>query len=168
MTKVFVYGIDGAPPELIFGEWLDELPNIKKLISNGAYAKLKSTIPPVTIIAWSAFASGKDASQIGVFSYTYKDEKTNDTRLISSKNVKTDMIWDVLGKYNKKSIVLNVPLTYPVKPINGIMVSCFLTPDINSECTYPDNIKSRIKRLGDPKYFFDVWCNRLSQTGPAV
>jgi len=24
MTKVFILGIDGAPPELIFDKWLDE------------------------------------------------------------------------------------------------------------------------------------------------
>ena len=32
--KVFVFGIDGAPPELIFDKWLDDLPTIKKITDN--------------------------------------------------------------------------------------------------------------------------------------
>jgi predicted AlkP superfamily phosphohydrolase/phosphomutase len=156
MTRVIVYGIDGVSPDLLFEKWQDDLPNIKKLMQEGCYARLNSTIPPVTIIAWSAFASGKDASEIGAFSYTYQDRKTGKNKLISSDNVKADRIWDILGKHNKKSIVLNVPLTYPAKPINGIMVSDFLTPSIESDCTFPAEIKERIKKLGSTEYFFDV------------
>ena len=33
--KVFVFGIDGAPPELIFDKWLNELPNIRRLMEKG-------------------------------------------------------------------------------------------------------------------------------------
>src|SRR3989344_4182940 len=156
MTKVLVYGIDGAPPELIFGEWLGELPNIKALMEKGCYARMNSTIPPATIIAWSAFASGKDASQIGVFGHTIRDEKTNKTHLVNSSHVKTSRIWDILGKHSKKSIILNVPLTYPVKPINGIMVSGFLTPSIESRCAYPEGVKEKIKKLGNTEIYFDV------------
>ena len=45
-NRVFVFGIDGAVPELIFDRWLDELPNIKSLIKNGVHAKTNSAIPP--------------------------------------------------------------------------------------------------------------------------
>ena len=53
MSKVFVFGIDGAMPEKVFGEWLEELPNINKLMKQGCYAKLNSTIPPLSIVAWT-------------------------------------------------------------------------------------------------------------------
>ncbi len=156
MIKVFVCGIDGAPPELIFGRWLDELPSIKSLMEKGSYAKINSTIPPATIIAWSAFASGKEASQIGVFGHTIRDEKTNKTALANSTHVQTEMLWDILSKHNKKSIILNVPLTYPVKPINGIMISGFLTPGIETKCAYPEAVKEKIKNLGSTEFYFDV------------
>src|SRR3990167_1646818 len=129
MTRVFVFGIDGAPPELVFDKWLDELPTIKKLMHKGVYAKLNSAIPPSTIVAWNSMISGKDTSEIGVFSYTCKDEK-GASRLVNSKDIKCKLMWDILMEKNKKSIALYVPLTYPVKPINGCMVSDFLTPGI--------------------------------------
>ena len=144
MNRVFVFGIDGAPPELIFDKWLDELPNIKGLLGKGIYSKVNSTIPPSTIVAWNSMFSGKDTSEIGVFSYTYNSNGVQ--KLVSSNNIKCDLIWDILTKQKKKTIALYVPLSYPVKPINGIMVSDFMTPGIGSRCTYPDHIKDRIKK----------------------
>ena len=36
------------PPELLFDRWLDQLPNIKRLISNSVYGEMESTIPAIT------------------------------------------------------------------------------------------------------------------------
>ena len=155
MTRVFVFGIDGAPPELVFDKWLDELPTIKKLMHKGVYAKLNSAIPPSTIVAWNSMISGKDTSEIGVFSYSCKDEGGNQ-RLVNSKDIKCKLIWDILTEHNKKSVVLFVPLSYPVKKINGCMVSDFLTPSIGENCAYPAELKDKIKKLGNTDIFFDV------------
>lgn len=155
MKKVFLFGIDGAPPDLVFGSWKEHLPNISKLMERGCYARLQSTIPPTTIVAWNSMISGKDTSEIGVFSYTYRDEEGN-TRLVNSYHIQCDLMWDIIGKHNKKSIALYVPLSYPVKPIKGIMVSDFLTPSVDDKCAYPLAIKEKIQRLGNPDIFFDV------------
>lgn len=153
--RVFLFGIDGAAPELIFESWLGELPTIKKLMHNGVYARMNSAIPPSTIVAWNSMISGKDTSEIGVFSYTFKD-KEGKTQMVSSKNINSPLLWDILGEQGKKTIALYVPLSYPVKPINGIMVSDFLTPGINSECAFPAEIKEKIKKFGNTEIFFDV------------
>ena len=73
MSKVFVFGIDGAAPHLMFNQWLDDLPTLKSLMGKGCYAKLNSTMPPSTITAWNSMLSGKDSSELGIFSFTYKD-----------------------------------------------------------------------------------------------
>jgi len=155
MAKVFLFGIDGAPPELIFDKWLDELPNIKRLMSGGIYAKVNSAIPPSTVVAWNSMISAKDTSEIGVFSYTRKDDKGG-FRLVNSKDVRCKLMWDILIEQNKKTISLYVPLSYPVKQINGCMVSGFLTPGVDSDCVYPSGIRDRIKKLGNTDIFFDV------------
>jgi predicted AlkP superfamily phosphohydrolase/phosphomutase len=157
MSKVFVLGLDGAPPELIFEIWKDELPNINSLMKEGTHARLASTIPPSTIVAWSTFCSGQPPGNTGVYSYTkrinfnYKADK-----LISSQDISCEMIWDILAKHNKKSIVFHIPLTYPVKKINGIMLSDFLTPELNDSAIYPKEVKDEITQLFGSKYMFDV------------
>jgi len=155
MGKVFVFGIDGASPELVFDAWLEDLPNIRKLISSGIHGKLNSTIPPITILAWNSMFSGKDPSQIGLFGYTFLDQEGK-SQIVNSTHVKTPLIWDMLGSAGKRTVSLFVPLTYPVRPINGCMVSDFLTPGINSNCAYPSSLKEKIKELGNSDIFFDV------------
>ncbi len=154
-NKVFLFGIDGAAPELLFDTWLSDLPTIRSLVERGCHAKLNSTIPPITIAAWNAMLSGKEVSQLGVFGYSYKNA-SGETKIADSSLIKTELLWDYLGHENKKTIALYVPLSYPAKPINGIMVTDFLTPGVNSNCTYPEQIKEKIKTLGNTECFFDV------------
>lgn len=45
--KVLVIGLDCAPPELVFDEFVDDMPNIRRLMENGVYGKLESTIPAI-------------------------------------------------------------------------------------------------------------------------
>jgi len=152
--KVFVLGIDGAPPKYILDEWIDDLPNLKNLLSNSVYGELESTIPPSTIIAWTSMLTGKDPSYFDVYSYTYKD-KDNKTKLTDSSCVKEKRIWKYLERHNKKSILLHVPLTYPVETVNGIMLGGFLTPGLNEKSYFPKKLKKEILKISN-SYKFDV------------
>lgn len=157
MSKVFIFGIDGMPPKMVFEDYLDELPNIKSLMEKGCYGKIKSTIPPSTIIAWSAFCSGRDPGELGVYSYTYRPKNSfSDSKIVNSTMIKHKMLWDMLGEKGMRSIVLNVPLTYPVRPINGVMISDFLTPGFDSRCVYPERFKQKMMELTVEEYMFDV------------
>ncbi len=50
--KVMVIGLDCAAPELVFDQWLDELPHIRQLVQAGVSGKLQSSTPPITVPAW--------------------------------------------------------------------------------------------------------------------
>ncbi len=150
MGKVFVFGIDGAAPELIFDKWKSELPVISSLLEKGQWGRIESTIPPSTILAWSSIFSGKDPGELGVYSYTRRESN----RLTNSLDIKQPMIWNLLK--DKKSIVLNVPLTYPLKPMNGIMISGFLTPAFNDKSIFPAELKTKVREFLGEDYMFDV------------
>ncbi len=155
--RVFVFGIDGAPPELIFKEWLDDLPTLKKLMKNGAYAKLNSTIPPVSAVAWISIYTGKFPSDHGVFDYTYrKNNSYNDIKLISANNVQEESVWQIASKHNKKSVMCLVPATWPIKPFSGIGISGFLTPGIKTEYTFPREFKKESEALFDEPFIIDI------------
>lgn len=152
--KVLVFGIDGAPPELVFDKWRNDLPTINNLMQQGCYAKLNSTIPPSTIIAWTSMFSGKNPAEFDIYSYTIEDNEKN--RLVNSQDVKTDLLWHLLSQKNKKSIVLNVPLTYPIiKEFNGYGAGDFLSPAINEKSLYPKELHELITEKF-PRYAFDV------------
>ena len=65
--KVFFFGIDGAPPRLIFDKWVDKLPTIKGLMEQGSFARLNSTVPPVSAVAWISMYTRKHPKDHGVF-----------------------------------------------------------------------------------------------------
>ena len=69
MNKFAIIGLDCADPKLIFEEFWDELPNIRKLAQSGSYGKLESTIPPITVPAWMSMVTGKDPGTLGFYGF---------------------------------------------------------------------------------------------------
>jgi predicted AlkP superfamily phosphohydrolase/phosphomutase len=154
--KVIVIGLDCATPQLIFDEWVNDLPNMKKLINSGVYGELESIIPPITVPAWTSMVTGKDPGELGCYGFrNRKDYSYNRLSFANSLAVKDDTLWDILSKEGKKSILIGVPQTYPPKPINGYMISCFLTPSTKNQYTYPSELKEEIEDVADG-YMLDV------------
>ena len=44
-SRALVIGLDGAPPDLLFECWLDELPVLRGLTQRGTYGVLRSCDP---------------------------------------------------------------------------------------------------------------------------
>jgi len=154
--RVFVIGLDSAPPELLFNEFLDDLPNIRKLLERSIYGPMKSCIPAITIPAWMVMATGKTPGELGLYGFRHrKGNSYRDIWIAHSLMVKEKAVWDYAGERGLKSVVLGVPPSYPPKKINGWMVGCFITPDSSTNYTYPPELKREIERaVGD--YIFDV------------
>ncbi len=155
--KVFVIGLDCAPPELIFDAWRDQLPNFRALMDQGAYGDMFSSTPAITVPAWSSMTSSKDPGVLGFYGFRNRSDYTYDNRYIATGlSVKEKRIWDILGDHGKECIVVGVPQTFPVKPINGHLISSFLTPSTTNpktEWTYPSNLRDEIERLLHPEIY---------------
>ena len=154
--KVFVLGIDGAMPEKIFGEWLDELPNIKKLMGEGSYAKLNSSDPPLSITAWCSITTGKTPCDTGIFEYIYrKNGSYHDIGVMTSRNLKDKQIWEILSDKGLKSVVPYVINTWPLKPFNGWLVAGpQRLDDQDVDCVYPPEMKQElIDKFGEVPSF---------------
>jgi len=157
MKKVIIIGVDGATPDLI-NKWIkqDKLPNFKKIQKNGVYGKLKSTIPPFSAPAWTSIVTGCNPGKHGIYGF----EKTVDQKshLITSKYRKVPAIWNYLTYLGKKSIIINVPVSYPPVKINGAMITGLLTPSPDSDFTYPESIKKRLQKGDFGKYELEsIW-----------
>lgn len=72
--------------------------------------------------------------------------------MYNSSNKRSKEIWDYLDGI---SIIANVPLTYPPKKINGLLISGMETPSIDSEFTYPKELKNEIISLF-PNYLIEL------------
>lgn len=144
--KVMVIGLDSAEPDLLFGPWLSDLPNIRAVVDAGVHGPLRSVIPPVTVPAWMCMMTGQDPGRLGF--YGFRNRRSygyHDLEIVSSRWVHEKALWDILGDAGMRSIVIGVPPTYPPRPIRGALVSCLLTPGPGSQYTYPPELKERIE-----------------------
>lgn len=154
--KLLVIGLDSAPPELLFNEFLNELPNIKKILEKSIYGPMKSSIPAITIPAWMCMNTGKTPGELGLYGFRHrKGNSYNEIWIAHSLTIKEKGIWDYLGERGYKSVLVGIPPTYPPRKINGWLISCFITPDSSVNYTYPRELRREVEKLVG-EYVFDV------------
>ncbi|HNW92650.1 MAG TPA: alkaline phosphatase family protein [bacterium] len=155
--KLAVIGLDCATPQLVFGAFRDDLPNLKRLMAGGSWGKLRSTDPPITVPAWLCMFTGCDPGKLGIYGFrNYRDYAYEKMTFATTLAVKEPAVWDVLAQHGIRSIVLGVPPSYPVPPLpGGTRVGCWLTPDASCEYTWPRELKRELAaQFGE--YQFDV------------
>ncbi len=154
--RVLVVGLDCAPPELLFDQFAEELPNIGGMFDEGVHARMRSSHPPITIPAWMVMATGQSAGRLGIYGFRHRRFGTyNDIWLASSRSIRAKTVWDILGELKRKVVVVGVPPAYPPKPVNGALITCFMTPNANKEYTYPTTLKREVEGLVG-EYIFDA------------
>jgi len=84
-------------------------------------------------------------------SYEYEDLYFSNAAYVKAKTV-----WNYLSRQRMRSLVMGVPQTFPPKPLNGMMVACFLTPDKTNVYTYPPELGAELDRIADGDYIIDV------------
>jgi predicted AlkP superfamily phosphohydrolase/phosphomutase len=153
--KVMIIGLDCAEPSLVLDRWRDELPVLSGLMDRGAFGPLTSVVPPITVPAWSCMMSSRTPGDLGIYGFRNRADHSYDGLFIANGTaVKEPRLWDYATRAGKPSIVLGVPGTYPPRPLNGVMVSCFLTPSLESQYTYPPLLKREVEKVVG-EYRFD-------------
>ena len=157
IEKVAIIGLDCAEPSLMFERWIDQLPTARRLMEAGTFGDLTSSMPPITVPAWSCMASSRDPGALGVYGFRNRSDHSYDKLSIAtSLAVKQPRLWDILGGLGRSSIVVGVPGTYPItRPVNGCMLTSFLTPSADSDYTWPKDLKDEIAGIVG-EYMVDV------------
>ena len=156
--RVAVIGLDCGTPQLLFDQLAQELPNINSLIERGMHGGLESITPPITIPAWACSMSGMTPGQLAVYGMRNRADTTYDgLSIATSASIREPQVWDLLGRRGLKSLLIGVPPGYPVGPIEGWRVSCFLTPASADRFTHPPELAAEIQEeLGADPYIFDI------------
>lgn len=139
--KVLIIGIDGGTWSILKPA-IDKgyMPCLKSQVENGASGILESTMPVNSATAWSSFQTGLNPRKHCVFDFIAWDKKTKKKQLVSSQFLRRT-IWEAISDAGRRVGVVNVPMTYPPKPINGYMITGILTPSLMSNFTYPPKLK---------------------------
>ncbi|MFH1115239.1 MAG: adenylyl-sulfate kinase [Pseudomonadota bacterium] len=155
--KVAVLGLDCVPPHLVFQEAGEGLHNLRALMNHGVWGELRSTDPPITVPAWTTITTGRDPGELGIYGFRNRvDHGYDEMVVVNSLHVRVPRVWDYLEGIGKSSILLGIPQTYPVRPHNGITVSDFLSPDIESPAVFPESLSADLHNLSGGRYLGDV------------
>ena len=143
--KTVIIGLDGATFDIINPlASAGRLPVLSRLMKEGTSAPLRSTILPNSFPGWASCTTGTSEGMHGVFSPFIKNQSNYGVRAMSGRDIMTRPVWNILTEHGGRSIVINVPTTYPPEPINGLMVTGMLTPGRGSEFTYPASLKNEL------------------------
>ena len=158
--RTVIFGVDGLTFRILHPLIeRGDLPNFQRLGQRGCEAVLESKYPPVTPAAWTSLSTGLKPAKHGVYDF-WEYEEAQQPGAARKSRVQTHRkggkaIWNILSEYGKRVLVINVPLTYPAETVNGIMVSGYMTPSMNSDFTYPTTFKEELFRTV-PDYEIDV------------
>lgn len=134
--KLIFIGIDGGTLDVV-NRYKDKLPNFAKLMENGGYGVLESTVPPITCPAWPAMFTGKNPAELGM--YYFLDIQGNN-RLYNADDWFKHSIFKELNNRGYTTGLLNVPMTYPPPEVRGFVVSGLGTPPGSNKYTYPSDL----------------------------
>jgi predicted AlkP superfamily phosphohydrolase/phosphomutase len=154
--RVVILGLDGMDPGLTTKFILEgRMPNFAKLAEQGVFRPLDTSVPSMSPVAWSTFATGVDASRHCIYDFLTRDPCTyapmlSSTSIVNPKRSlrvgryaiplgkphiklrqKSQHFWKLLGDKNIFSIIQRVPITFPPVPFkNGLLLSGMCVPDL--------------------------------------
>jgi len=159
VSKVVILGIDALDAALL-KRWRNDLPHFSRIMDEGYFAPLESTMPPDSIPAWVTIYTGMQPWEHGVVdSMDYLDIRKG-AQAVDTGTFKGKTFWDKAGEAGKRVCVVNPLLAYPVWPVNGIMVK-------TARCSLPARPKPSLKRSsGAPSFRSSVawWIFRTVRT----
>lgn len=157
--KVVILGLDGAPPHLL-RQWVDQghLPAFARLYREGACGTMASTPQCHSAPAWSSFATGLNPGRHGIFSFMNRVPHSYASRRIDARDQQGATFWELASQQDRRCAILNVPVTFPAAPLNGVLIGDWLCPSLSApNATYPAELAEELlQRLGAYRFHADV------------
>lgn len=146
--SVLVIGLDGGTLDVI-RPWAEagELPTFQRLLTEGVSGPLKSTIPAFSPPAWTSFMTGVNPGKHGTFDFVRRRPGGYDLQPVRNHLPSLGTMFAWASRHGRRVAVVNVPLTYPPEPVNGIMVSGLGAPD-DADYTYPPGLSDTLRAMG--------------------
>jgi len=154
VKKVVILGIDGMDPGLL-KRFADEgvLPHFSKLMKEGDFKPLQTTMPPLSPVAWSTFITGTNPEGHGIYDFIHRDPKTVMPEFAMARTIPSDWtftlgpwviplhagrveqlrrgraFWELLEEKGVPTTIYRIPSNFPPTS-EGHTLSGMGTPDV--------------------------------------
>lgn len=131
-NKLLMLGLDAALPDLIKRFVEDgSMPNAKRLMEHGFFSRMITTFPPLTAAAWGAITSGAGPGTAAIPSLMVHEPGEPLDKWHTSfdrRMLKAETLWEAGARSGLKAVLINWPVTYPLKIDRGIQIAASLNP----------------------------------------
>ena len=128
------------------------LPHISAILETGSFGRMSVTIPEISSVSWSSFMTGTQPGEHGIYGFMDLEPGTYKMYFPNFNHLRAPTMWDQLAARGKRSVVINMPATYPARAMDGALISGFVAVDIN-RAVYPRSLTAKLLELG---YRIDV------------
>lgn len=152
-ARVLVVGLDGATWDV--AEPLMEagrLPHLARLVREGARAPVRSTLPPVTLPAWSTLLTGTLPGKHGLYDFTRRIPGRHRLQVLNSTHRRYPTLLELISARGGRVASVAVPSTYPPSGLNGVEIAGFDSPvalSIDASFCHPPGLwRELVRRFG--------------------
>ena len=126
-APVVVVGWDGADwqtalPLMAAGR----MPNLARLVGEGAKADLRSYDPMFSPLLWTTVATGKAPTEHGIADFLVFSSAGGDRRPITSDFRRVKALWNIFSDFDRRSSWIGWWASYPAESIRGLIVTDYL------------------------------------------
>ena len=156
--RMAVFGIDGLDPDVlaeVVARHPERTRNWQRIIAQGGIARLGTSTPPQSPVAWSNFITGLNPGGHGVYDFLHRDPTTRmpvssitksepGTTLPlwgnwqlplggdEARNRTGEAFWTRLAAQGVPADIWRMPANFPVEPADGLSFSGMMTPAVDS------------------------------------
>ena len=145
--RIVLLSIDGVPYSLLSRlVEAGQLPNFARLAEKAGLRQMDSVHPTVSSVAWTSYLTGKQPGKHGIYGFVERKPRTYEISIPRSTSLTAKTIWEILSEVGMRVFGMNVPVTYPPRQVNGILISGFLCPTVE-KVAYPLQISEYLKSI---------------------
>jgi len=156
--KFVVFGLDGATPEVLFPlARSGHLPHFGRMMEEGVWGRLRSTIHPLTPQAWATFVTGMNPGKHGIYDFGQRRAGAYSIELVNSTHRRAQGLYSAVSAAKMTAGTVNIPMSYPPEQFGGFNVTGMHTPTLDKGVWPPDLYAEIVKTV--PDYRIDVMCH---------
>ncbi len=141
-----VLGLDGLPLSLARTlAATGDFPALAMLTSQAR--AIRAELPELSPVNWTSFYTATGPEEHGVFGFTRIHAQTYAMGLCDFSQPRVPTIFDRLREVGATARVINLPNTYPARPIPGMLISGFVAPEL-SRAVFPPMLAGRLEAEG--------------------
>lgn len=118
------------------------MPRVQEILKSGKLIPMSVSLPEISSVSWSSFMTGANPGRHGIFGFVELEPGGYRYRFPSFRDLRLPAFFDILGERGIRSVIINLPSTYPARKIPGVLISGFVVPDL--------------KRAVFPEHYFNI------------